>query len=483
MQPGQVGELTPACLIQVRAPRIALGIAGKAGLVVMPAVHHVFPLADHAEKTVVEHEHLQGNAIADHGRQLLDVHLEAAVAVDQDHRLGRVGEPGADGRRETKTHRPQTPRAHPLARPGESVVLRRPHLVLTDAGYESGIALGELRDGLDDRLRLDVVRLGIGFRHLLAPCRDLRAPGWVLSAAAGRQGVIEEFAELRDQVHVGLDHLIDLGGVYVHMCDALARSEALDRDAIVEPGAQGEDQIRLAQGVVRRNAAVHARHPQVETVLEGNGAEGIEGSRDRRVETLHKPAQAIRRFRVNDSATHLDDGTLGLGEGAEDRVRVGGLEWHRVSVTLAGRIPLAEACKLCILADVHQDRPGSSRLCQCERLAQDPLQVAYVLHQVVVLRDGPRDANGVHLLEGVGPDRKARHLPRHEDRRNRVLVSVGNWRRQIGRPRPGSGHGDPHPAADAGIAFRGVPRPPFLPTEYEPRGRLLAQHPLIELHM
>ena len=50
------------------------------------ALHEaVFPLHDHAQVLVVEQQHLHRQLLAEAGGQLLDVHLEAAVAVDVDH--------------------------------------------------------------------------------------------------------------------------------------------------------------------------------------------------------------------------------------------------------------------------------------------------------------------------------------------------------------------------------------------------------------
>ena len=68
-------------------------------------VEQLLPLAHHAEPAVVHDATITGMLVDDRGRQLLQRHLEAAVAVDVDH--GRVGpaELGADRGREAEAHR------------------------------------------------------------------------------------------------------------------------------------------------------------------------------------------------------------------------------------------------------------------------------------------------------------------------------------------------------------------------------------------
>ena len=94
-------------------------------------VEAVFPLHDHAEMLVVEHDHLDRQLFAVKRGQLLDVHEKTAVAVDVDDQPIGKGGLGAHRGRKAITHRPQPARGDPGARVLEASPLRRP---TSDAG-------------------------------------------------------------------------------------------------------------------------------------------------------------------------------------------------------------------------------------------------------------------------------------------------------------------------------------------------------------
>ena len=59
----------------------------------------------------------------------------------------------------------------------------------------------------------------------------------------------------------------------------------------VEAAAEGEDKIRVPQGVVGRDTAVHARHAEEPGCVERHGAERVERGRDRDLEALGEGLQ------------------------------------------------------------------------------------------------------------------------------------------------------------------------------------------------
>ena len=105
-------------------------------LAVALVVEHLLPLADHAEVAVVEQADLDRDPLDRRRHQLLGRHLEAAVAVDGPHRAVGPADLGADRRRDREAHRAEAAGVDPRVRLGELPVLRRPHLVLADAGGE-----------------------------------------------------------------------------------------------------------------------------------------------------------------------------------------------------------------------------------------------------------------------------------------------------------------------------------------------------------
>ena len=85
---------------------------------------------------VVQQQHLDGQLLREAAGQLLDVHQEAAVAVDVDDRLERVRRLGAQGGRQAEAHRPQAATGQHLARTIEAVVQGHEHLVLADVVHQ-----------------------------------------------------------------------------------------------------------------------------------------------------------------------------------------------------------------------------------------------------------------------------------------------------------------------------------------------------------
>ena len=73
--------------------------------------------------------------------QLLDVHEEAAVAVDVDDQGVREGRLRAHRGGQAEAHRAQAARGDPGPRVLEPGPLRRPHLVLADAGRHDELAV------------------------------------------------------------------------------------------------------------------------------------------------------------------------------------------------------------------------------------------------------------------------------------------------------------------------------------------------------
>ena len=86
---GELGEVRP----------------GQAGRVVVARVDDLLPLADHPELLVVEQRDLDRDVVRDEGHQLLERHLEAAVAGDRPGLAVRPAERRAHRRRHGEAHR------------------------------------------------------------------------------------------------------------------------------------------------------------------------------------------------------------------------------------------------------------------------------------------------------------------------------------------------------------------------------------------
>ncbi len=103
--------------------------------------------------------------------------------------------------------------------------------------------------------------------------------------------------------------LVDLGGVDVDVDDPAVLGELaeLAGDAIVEPDAEGQEQVGLVDGVVGVDRAVHAEHVEREVVVAGDGTQPMHGHGDGDARLGGELAQLLGRARGDDAAAAVDD--------------------------------------------------------------------------------------------------------------------------------------------------------------------------------
>jgi len=87
------------------------------------------------------------------------------------------------------------------------------------------------------------------------------------------------------------------------------------------------------------------------------------------------------------------------------------------------------------------------------------------LDLTVPFGDGLRDAHEIGLLKGVGAQQRRTDLSGYEHQRRGVHQRVGESRHGVGGAGAGGDQTDPHAAADAGVALRGVYGALFVPHE------------------
>src|ERR1700758_5635002 len=131
----------------------AVRVGRKVGLRIPLLIKQRLPLPHHAQVAIVDQRHLDRRAFDRAGGQFLVGHLEAAIAVDCPHFRIRASDLGAHGRRDGKTHGAQPTGIQPSARVLVFDELRRPHLVLSDAGDIDRVRAGDLAELLDHVFR------------------------------------------------------------------------------------------------------------------------------------------------------------------------------------------------------------------------------------------------------------------------------------------------------------------------------------------
>ena len=407
-------------------------------------------------------------------KQLLAVHREGAVAVDVDHQLARVRglHPHRGG--QPVAHGAEPARGAPPPRVLEAVVLGGPHLVLTHPGDHVGLALGQVRQLLDDVLRLDhIVVPVVAQREVALPVRDLRGP---LPPAFGHRGghpVLQLLPHRLDQAaqhalavaddrDVDLDVLGDRRGIDVDVDDLRVRREGVHPPG--HPVVEARGHRHQAVGVVHRHVgvvgAVHAEHVERERIGHRKRAQAHEGLGERDLGQVRQLPQLGRGVRGDRAPAHVEHRPLGPHHRAGRLLDLPGM-------ALVGRIVRAQVHTLRVLEgplldqdvlrQVHVDRPRAPGGGDVKRLLDDRGQVLAVLDQEVVLGGRASDADVVGLLERVVADRGGGHLPGEGHDRNRVHQGVLERGDQVGRGRPGGDEADADPAGCPRVPFRRVP--------------------------
>ena len=341
-----------------------------------------------------------------------------------------------------------------------------------DRALGSGIAQlleAELRLQRGARLALLV-----GQRELLTPAGQLALPRRrvgrrrprLAQVADRRDQLGDDGAAVADDRHVGPAHLALLGGVDVDVDDLGLLGEAVEPagDAVVEAGAEGDQQVAALHRRHRRGVAVHPGHAEGQRVVVGERATGHQRGDDVDVGQLGELAQLGSGTRLEDAAADVEHraGRLEDQPGSlADHPRVT-LDRRPIARQRGGDVGVGRPVPLHlrlqhVLGHVDEHRAGPAGGGDVERLADRQRQLLGRHHQLVVLGRRAGDADGVALLEGVAADRLRRHLPGDRDHRDRVHVGVHQRRDEVRRRRTRRHQRHAGTAGDVGIALGHVP--------------------------
>ena len=169
-------------------------VVAKIGFGVVALIEELLPLSNHAQILVVHDDHLDGQAETADRSQLLDVHLEAAIARNAEHGAIWLGKLASNGPRQSETHCAQSARGDESTRGRRAVTLRCPHLVLAHVGQDYAVLrqpAEELVQKKNRRLRqASGVKLGT-FRSASdrAPIAPVGQRDMAQRAVAGRNGL------------------------------------------------------------------------------------------------------------------------------------------------------------------------------------------------------------------------------------------------------------------------------------------------------
>ena len=145
------------------------------------------------------------------------------------------------------------------------------------------------------------------FSSLICASHLLRSP----ALHAGHQH-FERFLEIADDAHVHADVLVDLGRVDVDVNLPGVRRVRLQvaGDAIVEPHAEREQQIRLLNRRVHPRLAVHPHHAEAERMGRREAADAEQRLRRRDIRLLGERPDDVHGAREHDAVTRENQRAL-----------------------------------------------------------------------------------------------------------------------------------------------------------------------------
>ena len=95
--------------------------------------------------------------------------------------------------------------------------------------------------------------------------------------------------------------------VDVHDLAVLGKLAQLSGNPVVEADAQGQEEVRLVDGVIGVDGAVHAEHLQAQEVVAGETAQSQQGQGHGDPRTIDKSAEVLGSARGDDAAAGIDD--------------------------------------------------------------------------------------------------------------------------------------------------------------------------------
>ena len=239
---------------------------------------------------------------------------------------------------------------------------------------------------------------------------------------------------------IDLDVLVDRGGIDVDMDLLRMRRESIEAtgDAVVEAGANSDDEIAVMHCIVGFIGAVHAQHAEPVLARRRIGAKPHQRRGDGEVRQADELAQQRRgnRPRIDDAATRVEHRLLSgrhHRDGFADLVEIT-LHLRPIGLVLdVLGTGVGTQGELHILGQIDDDRARPAACGHIESLVQDARQVLDRTHKVIVLRAMAGDADRIAFLESIRADEMGRHLSGEADERNGVHQGVREAGDGIGR--------------------------------------------------
>ena len=231
--------------------------------------------------------------------------------------------------------------------------------------------------------------------------------------------------------------------------------------AVIETGADGDQDVAILHRHVRFISAMHAGHADILLARGAVAAQAHQGVGARETQAVNQLVQLGSRIREDHAAARVDHRTFGLQQqlhGLADLARVA-----LVNGTVGTHFDFLRIVEMAfvhadILGDIDQHGSRTAGTGDEEGFLDRRCQVLDVLDEEIVLDHGAGDADRVAFLERILSDGVARHLAGDHHHGNRVHVRGRQARDGIRDARTGRDDGDTDFVRAARIGIGGVDR-------------------------
>jgi hypothetical protein len=410
------------------------------------------------------------------GGQLLDTHLDAALAGDAGDIRARKRHLHTHRRGQAVAHGAEPAGVEPLARPVEQVVLGRKHLMLSHVRGDERLAFRDPVQRLDHILGLDE-RTDAGFvarRRVqpvtAAPLVDLLPPfrkRFGVGPLTRRVDLVEHLLQHgvagADDGNVGRHILRNRRGVDVDVNDLGTGAETVWRvgDAIVEAHPHGQDHVGVMHRGIGLEGAVHTQHPEKLPVAARIAAESHQRIGHRIIQPPCEPRELVGGVAENHPASRVDHRPMRRKQHLHGAADLSGMPLDRRLIGTDADPIRVQIRHLVIrvrniLGNVDHNRPRAAAAGDVERLGDGLGNVFRAPHHETVLHDGPRNTDHVGFLKSIAADFFLGHLAGNHHQGDRIHVGGRDAGDRIGGAGARGHEHRAHLPGRPGIAVCGV---------------------------
>ena len=268
----------------------------------------------------------------------------------------------------------------------------------------------------------------------------------------------ESIGNVAENTEINRNILVDFRKVNIEL-DLLCRHGELAlvaRCPVAEADSDSENQVSVVECLRRGVVTVHTLHTEEAFTVGRNRRNAHQRTADYRINFISKLFDILVKFGANDAAADIDVRTLALIDKLSGFFNIAFLRLgKRIKFLFRLRLIFTYGA-LYVLRHVNQNRPGSARTGDSERLPDRVRKVVYVIDEVVMFGNRESDSRNVDFLKAVLTDQVTRNVARYGNHGNRVEHCRSNSGNKVRRARAGGGNADARLSGSSEITVGGM---------------------------